>query len=229
MVFYDGNSKDGTLQILKGYASRNPKVKVFEGKDPENLEEDYVKMFNNCMRELSTDLAIFLHPDMLPANPQVIKNIPNDIIAGSCIMRSFAGEPFGDLFEIKGRGVIWKNIYRLKNPDLGAHYHGFYGAQNEDTYFSEITGNEHKHYGSDIGKYAYPVHNTGLEIYHYSDVRTYPRRLNRMIKCLSHQGMTKEDAEKKAPFHPRVSLRDGDGFQFVKCETQGFLDMGGLE
>lgn len=219
MVFFDGNSTDGTLEIIKDFISHHPqghKIKLAEDRDPENLQEDYVRLFNECMWSLDTDWAIFLHPDMIPVNPGAVKNIKGGI-SYFCRMESYAGKN-GQLLRISGRAERWKNIYRLRNPELGAHYHGFYGAANEDTYFSDITGDEHKFFGEDFGKYSYEVKDSSLRIMHFSDVRTYERRLDRMVKCLVNQGMTQEQAEKVAPAHPRVTLKDGDGLSFIPAE-----------
>ena len=222
MCFYDGNSTDGTLEIIKE-AQRGEfgeKIKLYEDKDPKNLTDDYTRLSNACMLSLGTDLACFLHPDMFLLKPG---KLVDGITAATISIKSFAGDPNGPIYEIVGRGTKWKNIYRLRNPDLGAHYFGTYGAQNEDTYFSEITGNSHEHYGQDFSKYPYPVVNSGIEVAHYSDVRPYARRLDRMIKCLINQGHSPEQAKKIAPNHPRVSLKDGQGFSFVPVETPIFL------
>jgi len=221
-VFYDGNSTDGTLEIIKE-AQRGEfgdRIKLVENKDPKNLTDDYTRLSNEAMWALDTDLAMFCHADMFILKPGIL---PEDTIAATIDIRSFAGNPHETMYEIKGRGTKWKNIYRLRNPDLGAHYFGTYGAQNEDTYFSEITGNQHEHYGQAFDQYPYPVYNSGIQVAHYSDVRPYARRLDRMVKCLINQGKTKEQAEKIAPMHPRVSLKDGGGFTFVPVETPVFL------
>lgn len=219
MVFFDGQSTDGTLDIIRGFIKNHEhgkKIILVEDKDPKDLKEDYTRLSNEAMRACLSDLTMFLHPDMFPENGEVLKKIPEDIIAASVNMRSYAGEPNSEVYEIQGRGTKWKNIYRLRNPDLGAHYFGAYGAQNEDTYFSEITGNLHEHYGQDMVQYPYPIYDSGLIVKHYSDVRPYARRLDRMIKCLINQGYGKENAERIAPNHPRVSLKAGNGFMFQK-------------
>lgn len=224
MVFYDGGSTDGTLEIIKE-AKRGEfgnKIKLYEDKDPKDLTVDYQKLSNDAMWSVDSDLAIFLHPDQFFDNASVAQ-LPKGTISATCNMRSFAGEPDGQIYEIKGRGEKWKNIYRLRNPNLGAHYYGSYGASNEDTYFKEITGNAHEHYSQSFHLYPYPVHDSGITILHYSDVRPYKRRLERMIKCMINQGYSEKDAIKAAPLHPRVSLKDGMGFKFSGVETPIFM------
>lgn len=220
MVFFDGNSTDGTIEILQAFKARHPhghKIKLFLDKDPIDLGDDYVRLFNECLHSASMDLAVFLHPDFHLENPEALRNITGDSPAYSCHMTSYAGEPGGKLYRINGRGEAWKNIYRMK-PDLGAHYHGHYGAANEDVYFSEITGDEHKHHGTAFHKYPYTVTDSGLKIHHFSDVRSFARRLGRMKSCLLSQGYSVTDAERLAPTHPRVTLKDGMGFSFSECE-----------
>lgn len=220
MVLFDGNSTDGTLEVIKDFLSHHPhghKIKLVENKDPKDLREDYVRLFNDCMWALDTDWAMFLHPDMVPVNPEAVKNI-KDGISYFCHMESYGGEPNGQLFKLSGRAEKWKNVYRLRNPDLGAHYHGFYGAANEDTYYSAITGDEHKFHGEAFEKYPYEVQDSGLKIMHFSDVRHYVRRLDRMVKCLINQGYSQEEANKLAPDHPRVTLKDGMGITFTPAD-----------
>ena len=220
MVFLDGNSTDGTLEIIREVIKHHPqgyKVRLLTGKDPKDLQDDYVRLFNEAMRSLSTDLAFFLHPDMIPANipPRAdLDFLSRSAVAASVSMRSFAGDPGAQLYEIKGRGEAWKNIYRLRNPDLGAHYWGHYGHADEDVYFKAITGNRHIHHGPKFDRYPYIVQDSGIEILHYSDVRPLPRRVDRMIKCLLNNGCSREEAEMRSASHPRVTLKDGDGFSF---------------
>lgn len=224
MVFFDGNSTDGTLEVLRHFHKEHDfgfKVKVFEDKDPKDLKDDYVRLSNEAMRSLKTDLAAFLHPDMCPANVLQVfdfKKRSQDTIAASARMRSFAGDPGGNLYEIIGRGVAWKNIYRLRNPDFGAHYFGHYGAHNEDVYFKEITGDNHDFYGEEFNQYPYPVQNSGIEILHFSDVRPYERRLGRMVSCLKNQKWPESVIQEKAKNHPRVTLKDGEGLRFIESD-----------
>jgi len=208
MSFYDGNSTDGTLEILEQYAKDNPKIILVKNKDPEDLKDDYVRIFNECLWSCPCELAIFIHPDMLPVNGEILRKLPDDIICAKTRIESFAGEPKGDVYRISGRGAYWKNIYRLRNPKLGAHYFGAYGAAAEDIYFSEITGNSHK-FSPNFEDYPYPIHDSGLKINHFSDVRPYDRRLERMTRCMLNQGYSEIDAMKAALIHPRVTLKSG--------------------
>jgi len=224
MVFYDGGSTDGTLEILEDTKARHElghKLKIVKGKDPINLQDDYTRLSNECMWALDTDMAMFVHPDMLYESGKI--DLPRGCVAATMDIKSYAGNPDGNIFEIVGRGTKWKNIYRLRNPDLGAHYYGHYGAWNEDTYFSEITGNEHRFYDNNFELYPYHVDNSGLVVRHYSDVRPYERRLDRMVKCLLNQGV-KENVEEIAKNHPRVTLKSGNGFDFKLVVIPDFLN-----
>lgn len=223
MVFFDGNSTDGTLEIIKKIRDENEngrKIKLFEKKDPADFDKAYEGMFNECLHSLSTDLAFFLHPDMYVENPeQLLKIKDSDAIAMSTNIRSFGGEPYGKLFEItEGRGAKWKNIYRLRNPDLGAVYHGAYGAANEDVYHTEIVGDSRDFYGSQFHKYPYEVIDSGLKVLHFSDVRPYERRYTRMLRCLINQGMDPKAAETRSLLHPRVSLVEEPGFKLTESQ-----------
>ena len=215
MVFFDGNSTDGTLEIIEAIKHEHPhgyKVKLVRDKDPKDLQDDYVRLFNECMWSLDTDFAFFLHPDMMCA--EFPKLDLGDCIAASVRIESFAGEPDGELFRIVGRGEVWKNIYRLRNPDLGAHYWGHYGHAMEDVYFRDITGDEHVHHAAAVSRYPYVVKDSGIRVLHFSDVRPPRRRFERMVKCLLNNDHTLEMAEKRALRHPRVTLKGDADFAF---------------
>lgn len=221
MCFFDGNSTDGTLEIIDAFHKNHKdgnKINLVKDKDPKNLQDDYVKLFNEAMWSLDTGLATFLHPDMLPVKTPANFDHLSGSIAAFMKMRSFAGNPDEDLFEIKGRGEVWKNIYRLHSPNIGAHYHGHYGAADEDVYFTDITGSEHDHHGQFFNRYPYPVEDSGLEVLHFSDVRDYARRLGRMKSCLINQGYDLNAIYSLAETHPRVTLKEGHGFSFVPSE-----------
>lgn len=226
MVFFDGNSKDGTLELLKSYremGEHGQKIVLIENKDPKDLQDDYVRLFNEALHTLTTDYAIFAHPDMILEDPGNIRGLGEELAYFTHI-RSFAGEPNGQLYEIKdGRAELWKNIYRLKNPDMELHYFGHYGAQNEDCYFSKITGNEHDFYGTDLERYPYVVGDSGIKVLHFSDVRPLDRRINRMKRCLENQNYPSDKIDEIAKTHPRVTFENKDGFEFVPSEYPEIL------
>lgn len=225
MVFFDGNSTDGTVEIIeeiRNYSEFGHKIRLVKNRDCADLKDDYVRLFNECLRTLTTDLAYFLHPDMWVVNPEqilIVKDSP--AVALTTSMRSFGGEPGGDLYEIHGRGTQWKNIYRLRNPDLGCHYFGHYGALEEDCYFSAITGDEHIHHGQQFEKYPYEVVKSGIEVLHFSDVRPLSRRVGRMRECLKNQGGTDVLINEIIEQHPRIILKDASGFAFTPARYPG--------
>lgn len=218
MSFFDGNSTDGSLEIIESFAKQYlGKIRLVKDRDPKDLKDDYVRIFNGCLHNLDTDLAWFLHPDMWVENPEHILAVRDSkAIALTVNLKSYAGEPDGKLYRINGRAQAWKSIYRLKNPDLGAHYWGHYGHDAEDVYFSAITGSEHNTFNHNFQYYPYPVQSSGLCVRHYSDVRPYERRYSRMVSCLVNQGHPKEAAAQLAAIHPRVTLKDGGEFGFVE-------------
>jgi len=221
MVFFDGESTDGTLETLKSIQEHHPlghKVVVMEDKDPEDLKDDYVRVSNEALQTLKTDFALFLHPDMFHVSGgEKLKDMQG--LAYTTSMTSYAGEPGGQLYRItSGRMAPWKNIMRLKSPDLGLHYWGHYGSKNEDMYFSAITGDGHEHHAASFEEYPYPVDDSGVHIAHLSDVRTYSRRVARMIECLRNQGYPENKLESIAMRHPRVTFKEGIGFKFVKSD-----------
>ena len=232
MVFFDGNSKDGTLDVLLEFVRRHPlgrKVKVFANKDPKNLQDDYVLLFNEAISQIKSDYCIFLHPDMFRVSGDFKKL--GDALAYTTTKISYGAERIDDqIYEIsEGRADKWKDVMRRRNPDLGLHYFGHYGANNEDTYFREITGDNHEFHGKSFDKYPYEVMDSGVVMAHFSDIRPYGRRLSRMISCLQNQGHSKIDAETIAPTHPRVTLKSGNGFSFVPvkmpdCYKDSFKD-----
>lgn len=240
MAFWDGNSTDGTLEIIKEIRDTHPfghKILLKENKDCANLQDDYVRLFNEMIQALDTDYCGFLHADMILDDPGNIKDL-GDAIAYYFHLRSFGGEPGGQMYEItKGRAKTWKDIFRRRDPDLGLHYFGFYGAKNEDCYFSKITGNSHVYHNENYEKYPYEVKDSGIKVSHFSDVRPYERRVSRMITCLLNQGYPKDFAEKFSKVHPRVTFKfdreamealglifkPGASFDFEPVETPEYL------
>jgi glycosyltransferase involved in cell wall biosynthesis len=220
MVFADGGSTDGTLETILSFASKHPhghKIVVYND-DPRDLRGDYVRAFNAALGKVTADWAFFLHPDQIAENPEAVRNL-SEGVAYSTHMRSFAGEPGGPLYEIKGRGGSWKNIHRT-NLDLV--YHGHYGAANEDVYPTAIVGKSREHFGADFSRYPYEVKDSGLKLLHFSDVRPFARRYSRMIACLENQKRRPEDCPVLAGIHPRVTLKSGEfagsRFDFIPAE-----------
>ncbi len=238
-VFFDGNSTDGTLEIIKYIAQNHPcghKITLVEDKDPKDYDQDYQRIFNECLRTLTTDYAIFAHADMILDDIGNAQSL-GDAHAYYSSMRSFAGEPDGQLYEItSGRGEKWKNVMRLHRPDLGLHYFGAYGTDFEDCYFSKITGALHKVHLKDsptskvkqfdFDAYPYEIKDSGIKISHFSDVRPLERRIDRMVKCLINQGATPERARQIAEVHPRVTFEEAFGFKFEPVETPSYLREG---
>ena len=220
LVFYDGNSTDGTIEDIVSVMKYHPlggKIRLFWNKDPQDLAGDYTRLFNDCLHELNTDFAFFLHPDMFPISGQEnLQNLkPNH--AFFTHMKSYAGDNMDDVsLIVSGRMEPWKNIMRLNNPDLGLHYHGAYGAADEDMYFSAITGSEYKTYKQHMDLYPYGVYDSGVHIAHFSDVRPYERRLGRMVSCLKNQGYPEDILIDLAKTHSRVTLQDNAEFKFCK-------------
>lgn len=221
MVYFDGGSTDGTVEIIQAIQKEHKdggKIKLFLDKNPKDLKDDYTRLSDECLHSLDTDFALFLHPDMYVSNPeQFLVCRGNQALAMTCNMRSFGGDPGGELLELRGRGKTWKNIIRLRDPDLGAHYWGWYGSADEDCYFRDITGDEHRLY-NDLSKYGYEIADSGLEILHFSDVRTRERRLERMKRCLKNQGVRDDLIGVFAENHPRVNFEPSQGIDFIPAQ-----------
>jgi hypothetical protein len=217
-VYFDGNSTDGTVELLKYIRDKyKVNIKVFEDQDPKNLKDDYVRVFNECIKQVKSKYAWFLHPDMIVTKAPLMTWDP---LAWSVKVRSFAGEPRETIYEFKeGRTDRWKAI--MLN-DLGLHYHGHYGAGNEDMYFKDLTGDEHTMF-ENFASYPYEIRDSGIELNHYSDVRGYARRYHRMLTCIKHQyqGIDNKAAEDLAYNHPRVSFVPNPSygnFELEKCD-----------
>lgn len=216
-VYFDGNSTDGTVELLKYIRDKyKVNIKVVEHQDPKDLQEDYVRIFNENIKALTSDYAFFLHPDMICTkgpSPELW-----DATAYHVKIRSFSGEPGESLQEItEGRTDRWKAIMR---NGMGLHYYGHYGAGNEDMYFKDLTGDEHLLY-ENFASYPYEVCNSGIELNHYSDVRSYARRYGRMCSVLKNQYPEIKDEEQikeLAKNHPRVSLEPNPKYGNFKFE-----------
>ena len=185
MIFFDGDSTDGTVELIEyiqKHIEGGERIKLFKGQDPKDLKDDYVRVWDECLKQVKSDYALYIHPDM------ILTGWPRGLKLGGLAyttkIRSFAGEPLGELFEFsEGRTDRWKN---LMSNSLGLHYDGHYGAAYEDMYFRDITGDDHTLYPN-MNSYPYEVKESGIELNHYSDVRPYSRRLGRMVSCLMNQ------------------------------------------
>ncbi len=226
MVFLDGNSTDGTTETIERVRDNHPlgkRIRLVKDCDPDNLQDDYVFIQNKALHSLDTEFAFFLHPDMFPISG--MDNLRNlDGVAYFKTLETYGGDPLKDyVYEMQGRATTWKSIMRLKEPNLGLHYFGHYGAWNEDMYFSDITGNAHEFHSERYSRYPYEVKDSGLKVAHFSDVRTYERRVTRMISCLLNNGMPQDKAEEFAPNHPRVNFISSGDIKVVKTEMPDCL------
>lgn len=199
-------SDDGTIEILRHIAKHYGKVRLLlQSKydfDPMDTAA-YNAAFNDCIEQTRCDAVWFLHPDMVVTNPEVITGVGDESLAWWTNITSYAGDM--NTVITKGRCGQWKNIHRNK---FNLEYRGAYGSQNEDFYHQAITGSSYKHYGTDFAKYPYPVTNSGINVNHYCEVKSYKRRLEKMklcLKTLSPQ-VSNDAIEELASQHPRVSL-----------------------
>lgn len=205
-VYYD-SSTDGTTEILEYLRDKKGiNIRLFKNRDVKNLQDDYVDLSNEIMRQCKSDYLWYCHPDMI-LDPSSINKTSGRAYCYSVAMRSYAGDPLGKVFEFeKGRAKAWKSI--MQNG-FGLHYYGHYGAHNEDMYFGQITGNSHELF-SDFKSYPYAIKDSGFLMHHFSDLRTPKRRLSRMISCLKNQNHPEERAQMLAKVHPRVTLQENN-------------------
>lgn len=224
----DAKSNDGTFELVKMIAdSPAGKEKVFWYKGPDfNISPMDRKQYNNafnvliaCASATKPDAIMFLHPDQIMTNPEVIQGISSDPIAWFTHVRSFSGDMQTEI--TKGRADKWKNIHC---PRFGLTYYGEYGSQNEDFYHQDITGSSYRHYGTEFSKYPYRVADSGIKINHYCEVKDYKRRLEKMKLCLRtlYPTFSDERITELATHHPRVTLENsskqfGD-FEFSKSK-----------
>lgn len=207
IVYADGNSTDGTLEILehikKAYAG--DKLKILRGWDFKDFKEDYVRLFNDLMKQCAGEYLWYCHPDMILREPGRIADIGKDgALAYYLNMRSFGGEDL-DLEITKGRTDKWKTI--MKNT-LGLHYWGHYGDANEDMYFREITGDEHI-VRPRMDDYPFQVKDLGAHVEHYCECKPRKRREEKMETVLrTVGGITNAVAIKDVlANHPRIHLQ----------------------
>lgn len=209
----DAKSSDGTFDLVKMLAETVGKGKVFWYRGPDfNMDPLNMKEYNHVFNVLigaaiptNPDAIMFLHPDQIITNPNVIKDIPSDAVAWFTHLRSFAGDMTTEI--TKGRASQWKNIHC---PRFNLRYYGGYGSQNEDFYHRDITGSSYRHYGTEFSKYPYRVADSGIKINHYCELKDYKRRFEKMKLCLQtlYPTFSDERITELAAQHPRVTLED---------------------
>lgn len=209
----DEKSDDGTRELLHYIKDKYAHEKLVVLDHPHFHPHDMVAYnysYNRCIDSMTGDAAFFLHPDMIITEAP-LNGIHPDTLAWWTEMTSYAGD-FNTVIT-KGRCTKWKNIHAKR---LGLHYYGGYGSQNEDFYHSDITGKSYKHYGTEFSKYPFQVMNSGIKISHFCENKDYQRRYEKMVLCLKTQNPNTPDKELEfiAKHHPRVTLKDGNGFQF---------------
>ncbi len=213
ICYADGNSTDGTIELIEHIKSKydkDNKIKLFKDKDCMDLQESYLKLNNWILNQCTKEYAWFLHPDMICLNPEKIREM-GDALRYTLKIASIAGER-RELKIKEGRSDTWATIY--KNA-FGLHYHGYYGAQNEDLYFKDITEDEYI-FWKELDYLPYEIADSGIRLYHYCDTKPYQRRLGRMKSVLKYGLGFKHDTgiEDIAKNHPRVTLQDSGEFKF---------------
>jgi len=220
----DEKSDDGTRELLihvkQNYA--HEKLIILETPNFHPLDmKPYNQSFDDCIAKADGDAVMFLHPDMIITNPELISEIKPGPMAWTVGMKSFSGDM--QTVITKGRANRWKNISARA---FGVHYYGAYGSQNEDFYHSDITGKSYKHYGTEFSKYPFVVSDSGLTVNHYCENKPYKRRLEKMKHCLKTLAPYESaDAIEEAAFrHPRVTLESSSTrfgvFKFEESQEQ---------
>lgn len=208
----DDATHDLLLHIKRKY-DHDDKIKLFVSTDempffdfdPMDMAA-YNRSFNELIKRSTGDAVWFLHPDMIVTNPEAILTVPDGALAWFTNMESYAGDLTTKI--TAGRATKWKNI---QAKQFGLHYFGGYGSQNEDFYFSDITGKEYRHYGQAFEEYPFEVADSGIHVNHYCELKTFARRFDKMKLCLRtlFPKFTDERIEEMAKVHPRVTLEQG--------------------
>jgi glycosyltransferase involved in cell wall biosynthesis len=210
LIFADGNSTDGTLEIIdliKRKFDKGDKIKLFLDKDCKDLQQDYVSLFDWTLKQVKSDYAWFIHPDMICINPETIRPaIEKGGMRYHVGLVSIAGDK-RELKFLEGRDGSWATIYRNA---YGLHYYGNYGTAEEDCYFQDLTGDVHVFWKIQK-RLPYQILDSGIKLIHYCDCKPYKRRYERMLKCLKnlYPERPEMDLEIEAAKHPRVNLKDG--------------------
>lgn len=221
-IYTCAKSDDGTDELLDYIKQKYAGDKLIIMRKPEydfhpHNRIQYNAAFNDCIAKASGEAVYFLHPDMLIKNPEVIPTIKPDSLAWWTNLTSFAGDFSTKI--TRGRATRWKNICMKK---FGLTYFGAYGSQNEDMFFKAITGDSYIHHGEDFRAYPYKVSDSGLNVDHFCELKSYKRRFEKMKLCMKtlYPGWHENSIEHAASLHPRVTLEErlGQGFEFTKTD-----------
>jgi hypothetical protein len=234
-VWADGGSTDGTVELLryiKQKYDKDNKIVLLENTDCNIYDQTYVDLFNRLLGLCNTEIIAYIHPDMIPMNPEVLETAFNDDnLRWNAGMLSFTDDKEHIWLGNKGRGDKW--ITFNKN-DYGLHYYGYYGDVNEDLYYSDITGDEHILPSLKGGAIPYGIGDSGLMLYHYCDAKPYVRRYEKMVSVMNNHSQFKNSKpkdrtiEEEAKAHPRVNCNDGEWrtllgqkMEFIKGKFDG--------
>ena len=217
----DEKSDDGTRDLLNDLKTHEAHEKLILLETPTFHPHDmeaYNAAFNSCIEKATGESVFFYHADML------VTKWPDESLPESQAWWTNVTSYAGDFQTVitKGRCGKWKNIH-MKN--FGLNYWGGYGSQNEDFYHRDITGNAHRHYGTDFSMYPFEVKDSGIRVNHYCELKPYKRRLEKMKLCLKTQYPQSGEfaLNEMAVNHPRVSLESGPmrygEFEFTKTDN----------
>lgn len=218
-------STDGTDEMLDYIKEKYAKEKLRIFREPGfdfNVHDikAYNHAYNYLIEKATGDALFFLHPDMIVTNAEKMREIKPGPLAWWTNITSYAGDFNTQI--TKGRAARWKNIHANK---LGVHYYGGYGSNNEDMYFKAITGTSYVHHGENFKKYPFRVEDSGLNVNHYCEMKSYKRRLEKMKACLKTQFPHWDDQliHEMACEHSRVTLQPGSNafgtFEFQQMDA----------
>lgn len=215
-VWADGNSTDGTIELLKYIKDKydkDNKIVLYENMDCNVYDQTYVDLFNFLLKECKTDIIGYIHPDMIPCNPEILENAFDDgALRWKATLLSFTEDKEHIWVGNTGRSEKWI-IFNVN--DFGIHYYGYYGDVDEDIYYSDITGDEHILPCLKGDKLPYKVLDSKLILYHYCDAKPYERRYEKMLSVMkNHKQFRKVEPkdrtiEEEAKAHPRVNCQNG--------------------
>jgi len=226
-VWADGGSTDGTVELLRYIKKKHDpdnKIMLFENMDCNVYEQSYEDLYNFLLKKCDTEIVSYIHPDMIPLNPEVLKDEFNDdCLRWTSGMISFAGD----------RDHIWKDntaradkwIVFNKN-DFGLHYHGYYGDLVEDLFYKDLTGDEYLFWAGNPNL-PYRIGQSKLIMHHYCDAKGYERRYCKMKSVFVNHSknrlkVTPEQIESETKAHPRVTGKTGK-WQDIAGNSMDFI------